>query len=57
MKISGYAALVTGGASGIGQAVCEVLLKHGAKVHNANRTNFTVLVKVTKWNQLSPHTP
>lgn len=32
MKIEGGVALVTGGASGIGKAVCEKLLQGGAKV-------------------------
>ncbi|KAL9975503.1 hypothetical protein ACROYT_G012668 [Oculina patagonica] len=32
MKISGCIALVTGGASGIGRGICELLLQHGAKV-------------------------
>lgn len=40
MKIVGAVALVTGGASGIGRAVCEKLLKGGAKVYflDINRT-------------------
>jgi len=32
MKISGCVAFVTGGASGIGRGICEVLLQRGAKV-------------------------
>ena len=32
MKISGCVALVTGGASGIGRGICEVLLQRNAKV-------------------------
>ena len=32
MKIEGTVALVTGGASGIGKAVCMSLLQRGAKV-------------------------
>ena len=32
MKIEGTVALVTGGASGIGKAVCKILLQRGAKV-------------------------
>ena len=34
MKIEGTVALVTGGASGIGKAVCQKLLQRGAKVNN-----------------------
>ncbi|KAL9975504.1 hypothetical protein ACROYT_G012669 [Oculina patagonica] len=33
MKIEGAVALVTGGASGIGKAICEKLLQQGAKIH------------------------
>lgn len=33
MKISGCIALVTGGASGIGRGICELLLQLGAKVN------------------------
>lgn len=32
MDIKGKVALVTGGATGLGRAFCEELLKHGAKV-------------------------
>ena len=32
MKISGRVAFVTGGASGIGQGICETLLQFDAKV-------------------------
>mgnify|MGYP002255491460 CR=1 FL=1 len=32
MKIEGAVALITGGASGIGKAICEKLLQDGAKV-------------------------
>ena len=32
MKISGCVALVTGGASGIGRGLCDVLLQRNAKV-------------------------
>ena len=32
MKIEGSVAIVTGGASGIGKAICEKLLQGGAKV-------------------------
>ena len=37
MKISGSIALVSGGASGIGRGICELLLQLGFKV------NFIVL--------------
>ena len=40
MKISDCVALVTGGASGIGQEICKALLKHGAKVHCVNFRQF-----------------
>lgn len=33
MKIPGCIALVTGGASGIGRGICELLLQLGAKVN------------------------
>lgn len=33
MKIEGAVAIVTGGASGIGKAICEKLLQGGAKIH------------------------
>lgn len=33
MKIEGAVAIVTGGASGIGKAICEKLLQSGAKIH------------------------
>lgn len=39
MKIVGAVALVTGGASGIGKAVCEKLLKGGAKVCKLTMSN------------------
>ena len=39
MKISGCVALVTGGASGIGRGICEVLLQRGAKVNLCQKTN------------------
>lgn len=32
MKVDGLAALVTGGAQGLGKAFTEILLKNGAKV-------------------------
>jgi len=32
MKINGKVAVVTGGASGLGQACCEMFVEHGAKV-------------------------
>ena len=33
MKISGCIAVATGGASGIGRGICELLLQLGAKVN------------------------
>lgn len=32
MDVKGKVALVTGGATGLGRAFCEELLRHGAKV-------------------------
>lgn len=40
MKIEGAVALVTGGASGIGKAVCEKLLNGRAKVSYVIRFFF-----------------
>ena len=38
MKIEGAVAIVTGGASGIGKAICEKLLQGGAKVSKPFKT-------------------
>lgn len=37
MDIKGKVALVTGGATGLGRAFCDELLKHGAKVFEADK--------------------
>ena len=51
MKISGCIALVTGGASGIGRGICELLLQHDAKV---NVIVFTVSESEMRSNLRAP---
>ena len=46
MKISGCVAFVTGGASGIGRGICEVLLQRGAKVKNLTLSSYIGLAQV-----------
>lgn len=47
MKIEGAVALITGGASGIGKAICEKLLQDGAKVQflDINKTTGEATLK------------
>ena len=40
MKIEGAVALVTGGASGIGKALCEKLLQGGTKVRKSFKLSY-----------------
>ena len=48
MKISGCVALVTGGASGIGRGLCEVLLQRNAKVFIATLDSSKRMRKISK---------
>lgn len=52
MKLKGQVALVTGGAQGIGKAICEELLKEGAKIVvsdiNIDAANSTVQELIAK---------
>ena len=51
MKISGCVALVTGGASGIGRGLCEVLLQRNAKVFIATLDSSERMRKFRKFHE------